>query len=113
MKRNVFEQVVALVNGQSVADMETLRNEVNAEWERMNAKRKANQDIYGMAKEVVFAVLAAAEKPMTVKEIFLACGDRLPEGFTAAKIQYAVLHYWNAEIEKHDNGKGAFTYSLR
>ena len=113
MKRNVFEQVVALVNGQPVVNMEALRDEVNAEWERMNAKRKANQDIYGMAKEVVFAVLASATSPMTVKEIFIACEDRLPEGFSAAKIQYAMLHYWNGEVVKHDNGKSAFSYSLR
>ena len=113
MKRNVFEQVVALVNGRTVANMETLRDEINAEWARMNEKRKANQDNYSMAKEVVFEVLAAAEKPLTVKEIFILCGDRLPEGFSLAKIQYAVLHYWNTEIEKHDNGRTAFTYSLR
>ena len=26
-----------------------------------------------------------------------------PDGFTAAKVQYAFLHYWNDEIVKHDN----------
>ena len=46
MKKNVFEMVVALVNGQPVADMDTLRTEVNAEYERMNAKRIANRSLY-------------------------------------------------------------------
>ena len=43
MKKSVFEMVVAMVNGQQVKDMDTLREEVNAEWARVNAKRDANK----------------------------------------------------------------------
>ena len=70
MKKNVFEMVVALVNGQPVADMDTLRNEINAEYERMNAKRNANKSVYDTAKDVAFGILC--DKPMTVKEVFAA-----------------------------------------
>ena len=112
MKKNVLEAIHNYLNGDDTVDLSTLRDEVNAEWERVTAKRRANQDIYSMAKEVVFSVMSET-RPMTVKEIFIACGDRLPEGFTPAKIQYAVLHYWNNEIVKHDNGKTAFSYTLK
>lgn len=111
MKKNVFEMVVALVNGQTVADMDTLRAEVNAEWERANAKRNANKGAYDMAKDVAFGILS--DKPMTVKEIFAAGEGEWPQGFTAAKVQYALLHYWNDEVVKHDNGKSAFTYTVK
>lgn len=111
MKKNVFEMVVAMVNGREVKDMDTLRNEVNAEWARMEAKRNANKSAYDTAKEVAFSILC--DTPMTVKEIYAAGKEQWPEGFTAAKVQYAVLHYWNDEIVKHDNGKAPFTYTLK
>ena len=110
MKKNVFEMIVALVNGQPVADMDTLRTEVNAEYERMNAKRIANRSLYDTAHDIAMGILNGT--PMTVKEIF-AASDEWPEGFTAAKLQYAVLHYWNDEVTKHDNGKSAFTYTAK
>lgn len=110
MKKNVFEMVVAMVNGQPVADMDTLRNEVNAEWERTNAKRMANKSAYDAAKDIAFSILC--DKPMTVKEIF-AASDEWPDGFSASKVQYAFLHYWNDEIVKHDNGKSAYTYTVK
>ena len=111
MKKNVFEMVVAMVNGREVADMDTLRNEINAEYERMNAKRQANKDAYDTAKGVAFGILC--DKPMTVKEIFAAGEGQWPDGFTAAKVQYAILHYWNDEVVKHDNGKSAYTYTVK
>lgn len=111
MKKNVFEMVVAMVNGQPVADMDTLRNEINAEYERMNAKRNANKSAYDTAKDVAFNILC--DKPMTVKEVFAAGEGQWPDGFTSAKVQYAFLHYWNDEIVKHDNGKSAYTYTVK
>lgn len=111
MKKNVFEMVVAMVNGQPVADMDTLRAEINAEYERMNTKRQANKSAYDAAKDVAFGILC--DKPMTVKEIFAAGEGQWPEGFTAAKVQYAILHYWNDEVVKIDNGKAPFTYQVK
>ena len=111
MKKNVLEMVVALVNGQPVADMDTLRMEVNAEWAHVNAKRQANQEIYDAAHEVALEVMRGKE--MSVKDIFAAGEGKWPDTFNAAKVQYALLHYWNDEIVKHDNGKAVFTYSLK
>ena len=111
MKKNVFEMVVAMVNGQPVADMDTLRNEVNAEWNRMQEKRNANKSAYDMAKEVAFSILN--DVPKTVKDVFSEGEGQWPDGFTAAKVQYAFLHYWNDEIVKHDNGKSAYTYTVK
>ena len=64
MKKNVFEMVVAMVNGQPVADMDTLRNEINTEYERMNAKRNANKSAYDTAKDVAFGILN--DKPISM-----------------------------------------------
>lgn len=109
MKKNVFEMVVAMVNGQPVADMDTLRNEVNAEYERMNAKRQANQDVYAAAHDVLMGALT--DKEQTSKELFE--GNEWPDGFTQGKLNYALRAMWADEVRKVDNGKSANTYARK
>lgn len=111
MKKNVFEMVYTMVNGGKVEDMGTLRAEINAEWERMQEKRNVNKSAYDAAKDVAFSILS--DVPKTVKDVFAEGEGQWPNGFTAAKVQYAFLHYWNDEIVKHDNGKNAFTYTVK
>ena len=109
MKKNVFEMVVAMVNGREVADMETLRNEINAEYERMNAKRQANQDIYAAAHDVLMNALT--DKEQTSKELFER--NEWPEGFTQGKLNYALRAMWADEVNKIDNGRSANTYTRK
>ena len=109
MKKNVFEMVVAMVNGQPVADMDTLRNEINAEYERMNAKRQANQDVYAAAHDVLMDALTDEEQ--TSKELFER--NEWPEGFTQGKLNYALRAMWADEVRKVDNGKSANTYTRK
>ena len=110
MKKNTLEAIRNYLNGDETIDLSVVRDEVNAEWERLNAKRNANRVAYDAAKDVAFGILS--ETPMTVKEIF-AASDEWPQSFTAAKVQYALLNYWNGEVVKHDNGKSAYTYTVR
>ena len=109
MKKNVFEMVVAMVNGREVADMDTLRNEVNAEYERMNAKRQANQDVYTAAHDVLMGALT--DKEQTSKELFER--NEWPDGFTQGKLNYALRAMWADEVRKVDNGKSANTYTRK
>ena len=109
MKKNIFEMVVAMVNGREVADMETLRNEINAEYERMNAKRQANQDVYTAAHDVLMGALT--DKEQTSKELFER--NEWPEGFTQGKLNYALRAMWADEVRKVDNGKSANTYTRK
>ena len=109
MKKNVFEMVVAMVNGREVADMDTLRNEINAEYERMNAKRQANQDVYAAAHDVLMNALT--DKEQTSKELFER--NEWPDGFTQGKLNYALRAMWADEVRKVDNGKSANTYTRK
>ena len=111
MKKNTLEAIRNYLNGDDTVDLSILREEVNAEWERLNAKREANRNIYDTAKEIAFRVMSTTT-PMTAKEIF-AASDEWPEGFTANKLGYALRNYWNDEVVKHDNGKSAFTFTLK
>lgn len=110
MKKNTLEAIRNYLNGDETVDLSVVREEVNAEWERLTAKANANRSAYDEAKEIAFRVMSNA--PMTAREIF-AASDEWPEGFTANKVQYALLHYWNDEVVKHDNGKGPFTYTVK
>ena len=112
MKKNTLEAIRNYLNGDNTVDLSVLCDEVNAEWERLDAKAQVNRGAYDVAKGVAFSIMSETH-PMTVKEIFLAGEGQWPQGFTAAKIQYAVLHYWNDAVVKHDNGKSAFTYTLK
>ena len=109
MKKSVFEMVVAMVNGQPVTDMDTLRSEINAEYERMNAKRQANKDAYDTAHDVLMAALT--DKEQTAKELFE--GNEWPDGFTQGKLNYALRAMWADEVNKVDNGRSANTYTRK
>ena len=111
MKRSTFAQVVALVNGQEVANMDELRAEINTEWQCFEEQKAARRATYDDVKDIVFAAMSKTE-PQTVKAIYARC-DGIPLDFTSNKLQYALLNYWADEVVKHDNGRSAYTYTLR
>ena len=81
-----------------------LRNELAKDADAKAAKAAE----YDTIREVVFTVLGSA--PMTVADIFTACGDKLPEGCTKNKIQYGLLNYWKDEVVKIEQPKGPNQY---
>lgn len=107
MKKSTLINLVAYLNGETV-DLDTLRTEVMEEYERTTAKARANADRYAMAKDIILAEVTT--EPKTVKEIYTACQNVLPEGFTQNKVQYALLNYWNDEVDSIENGKNPKTY---
>lgn len=109
MKKNVFEAIHSYLNGDETVDLSMVREEVNAEWERMNAKRENNKAVYTAAEKVLLDALT--DTPQTSREIFDA--NVWPEGFTPGKLNYALRAMWADEIVKHDNGKSAFTYTRK
>ena len=109
MKKNVFEAIHNYLNGDETVDLSMVREEVNAEWERMNAKREGNKAVYTAAQDVLLAALT--NTPQTSRDIF--DGNVWPEGFTFGKLNYALRAMWADEVVKHDNGKSAFTYTAK
>lgn len=109
MKKNVFEAIHSYLNGDETVDLSMVREEVNAEWERMNAKRESNKAVYAAAEKVLLDALT--DTPQTSREIFDA--NVWPDGFAVGKLNYALRAMWADEIVKHDNGKSAFTYTRK
>lgn len=83
--------------------------DIYAEYERIAGKAAEKLAAYENAKPIVFGVMG--DDPLTVKQIYELAKDKLPEDFSANKIQYAFLRYWSDEVVKHDNGKSAKTYT--
>ena len=112
MKKNTITALYNyFVKNDDTIDLSAVVEDIRAEYEKSAAKASAKMDAYEQAKPIVFA--AIADTALTVKDIFTACEDELPDGFTASKIQYGLLHYWMDEVDKIDNGKGPFTYRAK
>ena len=112
MKKNTITALYNyFVKNDDTIDLSAVVEDIRAEYEKSAAKASAKMDAYEQAKP--FVLSAIADTALTVKDIFAACEDNLPDGFTANKIQYALLHYWNDEVDKIDNGKGPFTYKVK
>ena len=111
MKKNTITALYNyFVNSDDTIDLSTVVEDIRAEYERTVAKSAAKANAYEAAKPIVFGAMT---EPMTVKEIFAKCENDLPDGFTAHKIQYALLNYWRDEVDKIPNGKSAFTYMVK
>ena len=111
MKKSTLESIRNYLNGDSTIDLTILKKEVNDEWERTTAKSRANTELYASAMPVVEKVLDTT--PRTSKEIFALCENELPDGFTANKVQYLILHQLADKVEKHENGKNPLTYTRK
>lgn len=111
MKNSTLVSLVNYLNSVSnlPADVAVARDDLNAEYSKKEEKAQANREAYADAHDTVMNVLS--DKPLTVQEIFEACADELPEGFSRSKIQYAVRELWGKEVVKHDNGKNPYTYT--
>lgn len=106
MKKTTMTAIANYIK--NVPELTTEYVELAAELAKGEEKAAANRELYAAAHDAVLAVIGS--EPMTVNEIYEACKDNVPEGFTKNKIQYALLHYWNNEVEKVVNAKGANQY---
>lgn len=111
MKKSTMEALYTVINkGAAVTD--ELRAEFNAEYERTTAKSRANAAMYDEARDFLMNT-PDWDRPMTAAELAETFAADLPDGFSKSKVQYALLHYWVDSVERHDNGKNAYTYTRK
>ena len=103
MTKNTLKSLVAYLNGQTIDNLDEIKASLEAELAKGEEKAQANRALYAEAHDVVMAHLSA--NPMTVAELYEACKDELPEGFSKSKVQYALLNYWASEVVKANDGK--------
>ena len=99
--------ILSLIATIDTPEAEAVRSELKAELSKGAEKAQANRDLYEQAKEIVLSELG--ETPATVAELYEAVEDKLPEGFTKAKVQYALGHYWDKDVVKHEGKVNSYT----
>lgn len=107
MKKATMNAILSLIATIDTPEAEAVRAELSAELAKNAEKADANRKLYEEAKAVVLSELG--ETPATATEIYEAVADKLPEGFSKAKVQYALAHYWNDAVVKHEGKVNTYT----
>lgn len=108
MKKATMTAILSMIATIDTPEAEAVRAELNAELNRGAEKADANRKLYDSAREIVLDVIPKTT-PVTVAEIFEAVEDKLPSGFTKAKVQYALGHYWDKDVVKHEGKVNSYT----
>jgi len=94
MKKATMNTILSLIATIDTPEAEAVRAELNAELSKGEAVKAENAKLYDAAKAVVMGELATATEAVTIGELYEAVADKLPEGFTKGKLQYAVTRLW-------------------
>ena len=107
MKKATMQTIVDYINDNAVEELFGVRDELNAELNKgAEAKAEAAKE-YEAAKAIVMSELG--ETPVTIGELFDAIGDKLPEGFTKGKLQYAMTRLWKDELVKTEGKVNSYS----
>ena len=107
MKKATMNTILSLIATIDTPEAEAIRAELNAELTKGAEKAEANRKVYEEAKDIVLGALN--DTPVTIAELYEEIQDELPQGFTKAKVQYALGHYWESEVVKHEGKVNAYT----
>ena len=100
MKKATMNTILTLIATIDTPEAEAVRNELTAELNKGEAVKAANAKVYDTAKVVVMKELETATEAVTIAELYSAVEDKLPEGFTKGKLQYALTKLWTADVVK-------------
>lgn len=98
MRKEIMTNIVELLKDNTDPKAVEAVEELNKELNRNAEKAAKNRVAYDEAKDTVLGALT--DKGVTIGELYAEVANDLPDGFTKAKVQYALLHYWNDEVVK-------------
>lgn len=107
MKKGTLQYLVNLMNyriNQNNGEAEinavyiAARNELDAELHRGAAQKAKNAEAYEGIHDIIMENLT--DEPCTVAELWEVIKDKVPDGITKNKVQYALTHLWQDEIVK-------------
>lgn len=99
MKKTSMISLLAYLNGETVTNIDEIRDELASELAKSEAKAEANREMYELAHDVAINALVSCEG-MTIAELWKATAMEMPEGFSKGKLQYAVTRMWIDELVK-------------
>ena len=109
MKKSTILSLISYLEGEVIANPDVILDELKAEIAKGEAEKAQKAEAYEVAKPIVLGALS--DTPVTIGEIYDEVADKLPEGFTKGKVQYAITRLWADEVTKTE-GK-VNTYSRK
>lgn len=94
MKKSTLKSLVSYLNGETITNLDEIKDELTAELERGKEKADANRKVYAEMHDAVMDVLKSASLPVSAQEI----ADET--GLARGKIVYGLTNYWADEVEK-------------
>ena len=98
MKKATMNTILTLIATIDTPEAEAVRAELNAELNKGAELKAQNAAVYEAVKPIVMGELGDAT--CTVGELWEAVEDKVPEGFTKGKLQYAVTRLWVNDLVK-------------
>ena len=98
MKKATMNTILTLIANIDTDEANAVRAELNAELNKGAEQKAANAALYEAVKPIVIEELGDAT--CTIGELWEAVADKMPEGFTKGKLQYAVTRLWVNDFER-------------
>lgn len=95
MKKSTMMSLVSYLNGETITNIDEIKQELEEELSRNAEKAQANRDLYAVAHDVVIAGLKICGCAVTASDLYAEIADDLPDGFTKGKLQYALSRMWD------------------
>ena len=98
MKKVTMNTILSLIATIDTPEAEEVRAELNAELNKGAEQKAQNAALYESVKPIVMAELG--DSTCTISELWEAVEDKMPEGFTKGKLQYAMTRLWGSDLER-------------
>ena len=98
MKKATMNTILSLISTIDTPEADEVRAELNAELNKGAEQKAQNAAMYEAAKPIVMDELG--DSTCTIGELWEAVADKVPEGFTKGKLQYAVTRLWIGDLER-------------
>lgn len=99
MKKSTLVSLIALLNGEAIAEQDTIKAELEAELNRGKEKAAANKALYESYHVRVMNTLLDSTNPLSAQEI----ADET--GIARGKVVYGLTNQWANEVVKDTTGK--------
>ena len=103
MKKVTLQSLVNYLNGETVTNLDEIKDELEAELNKGKAKADATQAEYAEIWDAVVKALRSATDPVTAQEL----ADET--GFSKGKIVYGLTRLWKDEVERVEGKVNAYT----
>lgn len=106
MKKATMNTILSLISTIDTPEADEVRAELNAELNKGAEQKAANAAMYDAVKPIVMDELG--DSTCTIGELWDAVADKMPDGFTKGKLQYAVTRLWIDELTRVEGKVNAY-----